>query len=95
MVTVGESAAEKKIEDALKSPTQFDFKDTPLDKVVDYLRDKHKIEIQIDKKALEDVNIMTNTPVTRKFKGISLRSALRLMLKEMGIDVHHHATKCC
>jgi hypothetical protein len=79
------SSAERKIDEALKSPTHFVFVDLPLDQVVEYLKEKHKIEIQIDKKALEDVNIGTNTPVTRNLKGISLRSALRLMLKELGL----------
>ena len=48
--------------------------------VIDYLKDLHGIEIQLDSKALEDAGIGTDTPVTRKLKGISLRSALRLML---------------
>jgi hypothetical protein len=77
--------AEKRIEDALKSPTQLEFVETPLSDVIDYLKDYHGIEIQVDKKALDDVGIGTDTPVTKNLKGISLKSALRLLLKEMSL----------
>ncbi len=42
--------------------------------------DKHHIEIQLHNKALGDVGIGSDTPVTKNLKGITLRSALRLML---------------
>ena len=94
-----QGTAEKKINEALKSPTQLEFIETPLTDVIDYLKDYHEIEIQIDKKALDDVGIGTDTPVTKNLKGISLRSALRLMLHELEPDLHdpgrsavdHHA----
>ena len=78
-------SAEKRIDDALKSPTEVVFVEAPLQEVIDYLKDRHKIEIQIDNKALQDVGIGTDTPVTVDLKGISLRSALRLMLKELSL----------
>ena len=53
--------------------------------VLDYLKDRHKIEIQIDSKALEDAGIGTDSPVTVDLKGVSLRSALRLMLKKLSL----------
>ena len=43
-----ESPAERKIREALDQPTQMEFVDTPLKDVVDYLRDLHHIEIQLD-----------------------------------------------
>ncbi len=52
---------------------------------VDYLKDLHSIEIQLDTKALEEAGIGSDTPVTRTLKGISLRSALRLMLGAMDL----------
>jgi von Willebrand factor type A domain len=78
-------SAEKKIEEALKSPTEVVFVETPLQDVIEYLKDRHKIEIKIDTHALTDLGIGTDTPVTIDLKGISLRSALRLMLKELGL----------
>ena len=49
----GEAAIEK----ALQSPTQLEFVDTPLTNVIDYLKDYHQIEIQLDKKAMEEGGI--------------------------------------
>ena len=77
------SPAEKKIQEALKQPTQIEFVETPLKDVVDYLKDLHKIEIQLDVPALKDASVDESTPVTKNLKGISLRSALKLLLDEL------------
>ena len=61
--------AEKKISEALKSPTQLEFIETPLQDVVDYLKDFHDIEIQIDNRALDDVGIGSDTPITQEPQG--------------------------
>lgn len=72
--------AEERILAALAEPTTIDFQETPLEDAVNFLKDKHSIEIQIDTKALEDAGSGVDAPVTRKLNGIPLRSALRLML---------------
>jgi len=74
--------AEKAIREAMKSPTLLDFIETPLSEVVDYLKKYHKIEIQLDKKALDDLGVSSDTPITISLQGVSLRSALRLLLKQ-------------
>jgi hypothetical protein len=79
--TVGEN----KIEQALNAPTQVDFVETPLQDVIEFLKDFHKIEIQFDTKALGEAGIDHATPITKNFKGISLRSALRLLLGELNL----------
>jgi hypothetical protein len=76
--TVG--AAEKKIRKALDEPTSFEFFENSLQDVVDYLKEYHDIEIQLDTKTLADAGQGSDTQVTRKLSGISLRSALRLLL---------------
>jgi hypothetical protein len=73
--------AEEEILKQLDEPTRMDFEETPLDEVVDYLKEFHGIEIQLDTKALDEVGIGSDTPVTARVRGISLRSGLRLMLK--------------
>jgi hypothetical protein len=83
-------AADKKIDEALKSPTTIEFVETPLQDVIDYLKDLHHIEIQLDKKELESMNIGSDTLVTKNLKGISLRSALKLMLDELGLKYVVH-----
>jgi len=41
--------------------------------------------VYIDKKALDDVGLGSDTPVTVSRKGISLGSALRILLDELGL----------
>ena len=79
------SPTEAKILAALDDKTELEFVDQPLSDVVDYLKERHGIEIQLDNKALTDEGIGSDTPVTRNIKGITLRSALRLMLGEMDL----------
>ena len=84
------SPAEKKIEEALKQPTQIEFVETPLKDVVDYLKDLHHIEIQLDTAALREVDVDENTPISKNLKGISLRSALKLLLDDLQLTFVVH-----
>ena len=77
------SAAELRIREQLATPTEMEFNDVPLREAINYLKQRHEIEIQIDDRALTDLNITSDTPVTRQLKGISLRSALRLLLRPL------------
>jgi hypothetical protein len=77
--------AEERITTQLDETTTIEFVETPLSDVVEYLKDLHKIEIQLDTRALEDAGAGSDTPITKNLKGISLRSALRLMLG--GLDL--------
>ena len=76
---------EAKIIAALDDKTELEFVDQPLSDVIDYLKERHAIEIQLDTKALTDAGLGSDTPVTRNIRGITLRSALRLMLSEMDL----------
>jgi len=76
---------EERIVAALGESTQLEFIETPLQDVLDFLKDLHSIEIQIDHRALEDVGIGSDTPITMNVKGVSLRSALRLMLRQLDL----------
>ena len=69
----------------VNSPTEICFLEAPLNEVLEYLKVRHQIEVQIDHKAFEDVGIGADTPVTIDLKGISLRSALNLMLKRLSL----------
>lgn len=80
-----QGAAEVKIRRALNEPTHLEFVETPLSDVVAYLKDLHGIEIQLDGQALEEVGISPETPVSRTLRGISLRSALKLMLAPLDL----------
>ncbi|MBU6277298.1 MAG: hypothetical protein KGQ61_11730 [Planctomycetes bacterium] len=77
-------SAEKKIYDALEKPVEsLEFSETPLRDVISQLQDSQGIPIQVDTKALEDAGLDLDAPVTRNLSGVSLRSALRLILGDL------------
>jgi hypothetical protein len=77
--------AEVRIERALEEKTKLQFQDNTLGEVVDYLKDMHKIDIRLDKKALEEMDIGSETPVTCVLEGVSLHDALQLMLRDLDL----------
>jgi hypothetical protein len=77
--------AEQKIFRSLDDIATLEFIETPLVDVIEVLKDAHQIPIEIDAKALDDVGLSPDIPVTRNLKGVTLRSALRLMLREMDL----------
>ena len=79
------TAADLKIEKALDSPTELAFVETPLAAVLETLGDTHEIPIRIDQRALEDVGVSSEVAVTKEVKGVSLASALGLMLGDHGL----------
>ena len=80
-----ERDAYQRIEQALAGAASFEFVETPLVDVVRYIEQEHQIPTLIDKRALDDVGLGSDTPVTISVENISLRSALRLMLKELDL----------
>ena len=80
------SASSKKIEQALAGPLHssgLHYADKSLEDVLTHLGDEYGIPIQLDKVALEEAGIGTDSPVTRTLNNISLRSALRLILHRL------------
>src|SRR5689334_3435413 len=77
------TASAKKIEQALAGPlhhTGLDYTDQPLQDIVIQLSDEYGMPIQLDKNALEEAGIGTDSKVSVSLHNISLRSALKLML---------------
>lgn len=66
----------------LLEPTRIEFIETPLKDIVEFLKGVHDVEITLDARALEDVGIGTDTPITMNVKGVKLSSGLSLMLKD-------------
>jgi hypothetical protein len=78
------AASTKKIEQALAGPLHsngLDYADVPLQDVLTQISDDYGIPIQLDKTALEEAGIGTDSQVTVTLHNISFRSALRLMLR--------------
>jgi hypothetical protein len=78
------SAAAARIEQILAAPlhkTGLNYGNQPLQDVATELSDEYGLPIQINKAALEEAGIGSDAPVTINLHNISLRSALRLMLR--------------
>jgi hypothetical protein len=79
-------STEKRIYEALEKPVEnFDFTETPLRDVIAQIEDAQGIPVEIDSKAFEDAGLDLETPVTKSVSGISLRSALRLLLGDLDL----------
>jgi hypothetical protein len=79
------AASETKIRASLDEQTKMEIVETPLAEVIAYLKDLHAIEIQFDSNALEDIGVDQDSPVTLNLKSVSLRSALHLLLRPLGL----------
>ena len=75
--------AEEKILTELEEETTFDFFETPLEEVAREISDLHNITVVLDKQALEDLALDPSEPISKELSGITLRSALRLMLRDL------------
>ena len=82
---VGDNAAERRIQASLDDETTQTFLDTPLEEAIDALKETHDIPIVIDRRALEEIGLTPDTPVNVDLKNVSLRSFMRLMLRELDL----------
>ena len=73
---------EAAIRRALDRAHMLDFVESPLSDVVKKLREQTKVDILLDQRSLDDVGIGADTPVSFHLAGVSLRSALRLLLRD-------------
>lgn len=76
---------EAKIRAALKKPVDWEFTEKPLVDVLERAEEQAGIQIEIDPRALNDIGVGTDEPVTCSFKGISLESALNLVLRQIDL----------
>jgi uncharacterized protein YfaS (alpha-2-macroglobulin family)/TolA-binding protein len=81
----GPNEQEERIKAALQSPAAIDVTEAPLATVAAHLSRQHGINIQLDRRALDDVGLSTDTPITKSLSGLSLKSCLRLILRELNL----------
>jgi hypothetical protein len=74
-------ASRARIEQALDAPIDLIFDETPLTEVAAHLRSVAKIPVQLDLRAIEDIGLGADTKVTFEIANVSLRSALRHLLR--------------
>lgn len=82
-IALGETRAGLRMEQGLDENTQLDAVETRLSDVVASLSKLHHIPIVFDVKSMEEAGIATDTQVTAHMQGISLRSALKLVLGDL------------
>jgi hypothetical protein len=85
------SVATLKIELALAGPLHsagLDYSDQPIQDVASSLSAEYGIPIQLNKTALEEAGIGTDSPVSINLHNISFRSALKLMLRHLSLTWH-------
>ena len=90
IIGTDDSPAVTKINAALQSPTEIEGNNTPLREIVEQLKKRHKIEIQLDLAALKEAGVEPDCPVTKDLSGMSLKSALRLLLDELQLKYVIH-----
>ncbi len=79
------SVNEERIMNALKDNTSIEFVDTPLKDAIDYLAQLHRITIILEDNALSEEGIPTDEPINLVLSGVSLRSAMKIMLEKLGL----------
>lgn len=84
-IRVDENPTHDKLRQILERPTTVDFVETPLLAVLEFLKDTHQIDIEVDQRALDDLGIAIDTPITRELTDVSLRAVLDLILHDLDL----------
>ncbi len=81
-----EQSAQQDIENALSQKDAFEFSDARLSSFVAVLREKYGMNVAIDYRALMEKGIDAESPVSIKLKDVSVRSALELAIRPLGLN---------
>jgi hypothetical protein len=76
---------EAKVIKALSSPITIDMKESTLEAVIGYLKDKAGVDINVPKLILEEKNITYQTPVSVSLKDVTLRTVLKKVLADVSL----------
>ncbi len=82
----GMPVTEEAIRRALDDKTSLNAMNRPLGDVMHELSERLGIPIVVDRRGLEDVGLGLDTPVSLHFDGLSLRSILRLALRDLDLN---------
>lgn len=79
--------SEQRIQEALASQitAPMEFVDAHLQEVVHLLQDEYSIPIELDLRALDDIGIGPEEPITINSRNVRLRSALRRLLDQLDL----------
>jgi type II secretory pathway component GspD/PulD (secretin) len=73
------------VERRLRASVNLDYKDAPLRQVVKDLGDHFGLNVIVDRLALEQQAVSLDTPVNVRLKDVSLKAALTLILRDVGL----------
>ncbi|HET6881974.1 MAG TPA: hypothetical protein VFI31_17540 [Pirellulales bacterium] len=79
------SGAKALIEESLLEKCDVQFDQLPLVDALRPLAKPKQVQVYIDHKALSDAGVGTDTPVTCSVKGVSYKTALKLLLEELDL----------
>jgi hypothetical protein len=79
------TAREKELLDALKKPVNLEYNGDTFGSVIEHLSKLTGQTILVDKNAMEEANVTNETPITLKLPRVSTRTALKKMLKDLGL----------
>ena len=80
-----ELAAEARIRAKLERPISVDFRGTPLRKVIDRVAGLLDDAVLVDERALNEVGLDTDVPVTAAWRDVPAKELLRWMLRDVGL----------
>ena len=78
-------SAEQAIRQTLQQKHNFGFAKLSLAGVVENLKEITKLEIQLDLKAISDIGINPETPITYSSQGTTIQTALKLILRPLNL----------
>lgn len=70
----------------LAKRTNLEFIETPLNQVLDFLGDAAEVQVYIRTRALDDVGVGTDSPITRNLKDVSVGMGLELILDDLDLE---------
>jgi len=79
------SDVEERLHASLSDETTQAFQDIPLDEALHAISQSHGIPIVLDRRAMEELGLAPDTPVSLSLKDVTLRVFLRLMLRELDL----------
>jgi hypothetical protein len=81
-----DTPATQQLYKALAEPAEIVSEQIPFREIVNQLRQRHRIEIQVDNASVAAAGVTAVTAVTRQIRGVSLESALDLLLRDLNLD---------
>jgi hypothetical protein len=85
LVSAAQALPADRIPQALNQPIDIEFIETQLCDAADAIAEHARIPVRVDPRALDDVGVQTDVPVTIKIRGVKLRSALTLILRQLDL----------